>query len=185
MCGFPCRWTPFLSFLSPDIPAPFYRMRYSDLVQFDPIESVVVFRESNQADKAREFVRTYAVSDEMAERLRDLLFPNLILEGNPDTRGALIVGNYGSGKSHLMAVITALAEDAALLDVVKNEVREKVSSGLRGTVQGHPRRDRCLDHAPAGRSSLAPSPRTLRPSALITPSRSLTRCRRTRPRWRT
>ena len=107
-------------------------MRYSDLVQFDPIESVVQLRESNQADKARELVRTYAVSDDMAERLRDLLFPNLILEGNPDTRGALIVGNYGSGKSHLMAVITALAEDAALLDEVKNAVVKKSAVGFAG-----------------------------------------------------
>ena len=107
-------------------------MRYSDLVQFDPIESVVQLRESNQADKARELVRTYAVSDDMAERLRDLLFPNLILEGNPDTRGALIVGNYGSGKSHLMAVITALAEDADLLQEVKNEIVKKSAAGFAG-----------------------------------------------------
>jgi hypothetical protein len=103
--------------LSPDS-----SMRYADLVQFDPIETVVQLRESDQKDKAREFVRSYVISKDMAERLRDVLFPNLLLEGNADSRGVLVVGNYGSGKSHLMSVISALAEDKDASDSLENTI---------------------------------------------------------------
>ena len=107
-------------------------MKYSDLVQFDPIETVVQLRESKTTDKARELVRTYVISDDMAERLKELLFPNLSLDGNPDTRGALIVGNYGSGKSHLMAVISAIAEDESLLEAVENASVKKEAKDFAG-----------------------------------------------------
>jgi hypothetical protein len=107
-------------------------MRYSDLVQFDPIQSIIIFKEGSQTAKAREHVRTYVISEDMAQRLKDLLFPNLLLEGNPDTKGALIVGNYGSGKSHLMSVITSLAEDASLLEVVSNPVVRESAAGFAG-----------------------------------------------------
>lgn len=107
-------------------------MRYADLVHFDPIESVVQLRESDQKDKARDLVRTYVISDDMAQRLGDVLFPNLALEGNPDTKGALVVGNYGSGKSHLMAVISAIAEDASILDVIENAKVRKAAESIAG-----------------------------------------------------
>ena len=97
-------------------------MQYADLVQFDPIETVVQLRESDQKEKAREFVRSYVISTDMAERLRDVLFPNLLLEGNPESRGVLVVANYGSGKSHLMSVISALAESREALDFLENAV---------------------------------------------------------------
>ena len=100
-------------------------MRYSDLVQFDPIESVVQLRDSDQKDKARELVRSYVISKEMADRLQAVLFPNLDLNGSPDSKGVLIVGNYGSGKSHLMAMISAIAENADVLAELENtSVRE-------------------------------------------------------------
>ena len=90
-------------------------MRYSDLIQFDPIESVVQLRESDKKEKAQELVRSYVISKDMADRLTGIFFSNLLLEGNPDTKGVLVVGNYGSGKSHLMSVISAIAEDATSL----------------------------------------------------------------------
>ena len=100
-------------------------MRYADLIEFSPIESVVQLRDSDAKDKARELVRSYVISRDMAERLRDVLFPNLALDGVSDPMGLLIVGNYGSGKSHLMSVISAMAEDAGVLKEVENaDVRE-------------------------------------------------------------
>ncbi|MGB0155503.1 MAG: DUF6079 family protein [Verrucomicrobiales bacterium] len=107
-------------------------MLYSDLVHFDPIETVVQLRESDESNKAKDLARTYVISDDMADRLKELLFPNLVLEGNPDTRGALIVGNYGSGKSHLMAVISAIAEDAKILDGLENKVVKDAAKDFAG-----------------------------------------------------
>ena len=92
---------------------------YGDLIAFDPIESVVQLRHADDADAARQLVETFVISEEMAERLTALVFPQLRFDRPADSKGLLIVGNYGTGKSHLMSVISAVAEDweaAACLD---------------------------------------------------------------------
>ena len=86
-------------------------MRYGDLIQFGPIESVVQLRDANIATAARQLVETYVISEEMVERLVELVIPQLQLEHPTDNKGLLVVGNYGTGKSHLMSVISALAEN--------------------------------------------------------------------------
>jgi hypothetical protein len=90
-------------------------MRYDELIQFDPIETVVQLREADEASTARQLVRTYVISDEMAEKLTALVFPQLQFEQFADNKGLLIVGNYGTGKSHLLSVISAITESADLV----------------------------------------------------------------------
>ena len=85
-------------------------MKYSDLIQFDPIESVVQLREADREESARRLVETFVISDRMGEQLADLVFQQLQFESPADNKGLLVVGNYGTGKSHLMAVISAVAE---------------------------------------------------------------------------
>lgn len=103
-------------------------MKYGDLIQFEPIESVVQLRDADEASAARQLVQTYVISAEMAEKLtgelrRDdgtivhsdkAVFPQLQFEQPMDNKGLLIVGNYGTGKSHLMSVISAVAENGDL-----------------------------------------------------------------------
>ena len=52
-------------------------MRYADLIQFEPIESVVQLREADAESEARRLVATYVISDRMAEQLVELVFPQL------------------------------------------------------------------------------------------------------------
>lgn len=94
-------------------------MRYSDLIQFEPIESVVQLRDADRMSDAERLVSTYVISTEMADKLKVTAFPNLSLEGY-DSKGLLIVGNYGTGKSHLMSVISAIAEHADLVKHVND-----------------------------------------------------------------
>ena len=89
-------------------------MKYGDLIQFDPIETVVQLRDADKAGAARHLVRTFVVSNEMADRLCHLVLPQLQFDQPADNKGLLVVGNYGTGKSHLMSLISGLAEDAAL-----------------------------------------------------------------------
>ena len=89
-------------------------MKYRELIQFEPIESVVQLRNASRAEHARQLVETYVVSDEMAERLATLAVPHLQFDRLADNKGLLVVGNYGTGKSHLMAVISAVAENGDL-----------------------------------------------------------------------
>ena len=89
-------------------------MKYSELIQFEAIESVVQLREADSAKDARRLVETFVISDRMAELLGELVFPQLQFSKPADNKGILVVGNYGTGKSHLMAVISAVAEHADL-----------------------------------------------------------------------
>ena len=91
-------------------------MKYGDLIQFDPIESVVQLRDADKTSAAQHLVSTYVISEEMAERLSQLVFPQMQFEHPVDNKGLLVVGNYGTGKSHLMSVVSSLAADASLLD---------------------------------------------------------------------
>ena len=95
-------------------------MRYGDVVQFDPIESVIQLRLADQADEAARLMRTYELSDEMADKLNAVIFSQLQFDEPADQKGMLVVGNYGTGKSHLRSVISLLAEDAHDLKVVRH-----------------------------------------------------------------
>jgi len=90
-------------------------MKYGDLIQFDPIESVVQLRDADKTSAAQKLVNTYVISEEMAERLTQLVIPQMQFEQPVDNKGLLVVGNYGTGKSHLMSVVSILAADASLL----------------------------------------------------------------------
>ena len=46
-------------------------MKYSDLIQFEPIETVVQLRDADKETTARQLVQTYVISEEMAEKLSE------------------------------------------------------------------------------------------------------------------
>jgi len=107
-------------------------MKYADLIQFDPIETVVQLRDADESTAARRLVETYVISDAMAEKLVELVIPNLQFDAPADNKGLLIVGNYGTGKSHLMSVISAVAEDASLAEVLTNPVVAEAAHAISG-----------------------------------------------------
>src|SRR5262249_3133186 len=66
-------------------------------------------------------VQTFVISQRMAEQLCDLVIPNLQFELPADNKGVLIVGNYGTGKSHLLSLIAGLAEYPDIAKVVRDK----------------------------------------------------------------
>jgi len=107
-------------------------MKYRDLIQFDPIESVVQLRDADDVAAARRLVSTYVISEEMAERLTGIVFPNLQFDQPADNKGLLVVGNYGTGKSHLMSVISSIAEHADLLSALGNAQVAQAAERIAG-----------------------------------------------------
>lgn len=95
-------------------------MKYRDLIQFDPIESVIVLRSADDKKKAEELVSSYVMSDNMAELISAKIISQLQLDNVVDNKGVLLVGNYGTGKSHLMSVISSIAGSADLLELAQN-----------------------------------------------------------------
>jgi predicted ATPase len=107
-------------------------MKYRDLIQFDPIETIIQLRDADEAAAARQLVKTYVISEEMAEKLISLVIPQLQFDQPIDNKGFLIVGNYGTGKSHLMSVLSALAENAELATLLNNRDVANASGKIGG-----------------------------------------------------
>ena len=83
-------------------------MKYSDLISFNPIEDVIQLVTADDSNKAREYVKTYIMSDAMVQSLKSPVLEQLQMDEVVDNKGVLVVGNYGTGKSHLMSVISAM-----------------------------------------------------------------------------
>src|SRR5215813_1567618 len=107
-------------------------MQYRDLVQFDPIETVIQLRDADDARAAKELIATYVISEEMADKLTVAVFPQLQFERPSDNKGLFIVGNYGTGKSHLIAVISGIAEHADLAAALHNPQGAKSAVSIAG-----------------------------------------------------
>ena len=110
-------------------------MKYSDLVEFEPIESVIQLLDANKANEGRRLVASYVISDAMADRIADVIFPQLGFDPAVDHKGILVVGNYGTGKSHLMSVISTIAEDTAVVSEVRNDKVRAAAGPIGGKFQ--------------------------------------------------
>ena len=95
-------------------------VKYRDLVQFDTIESVIQLKDANDLERAFHLLDTYVISDRMAEQLNHMIINQLQFERATDNKGLLIVGNYGTGKSHLMSVISTIAEREGASEHIQN-----------------------------------------------------------------
>jgi len=109
-------------------------MKYSDLVKFEPIESVIQLEQAGVPATVRQLVQTFVISQRMSEQLCDLLIPNLQFEKPADNgnKGVLAVGNYGTGKSHLLSLISGLAEYSDLVDLVRDQNVAKAAKAISG-----------------------------------------------------
>ena len=107
-------------------------MKYEDLIRFDPIETVVQLRDADDTAAARHLVNSYVISDEMADKLSALVFPQLQYDKPSDNKGILIVGNYGTGKSHLMSLISGIAEHPGLASELSNPRAAEEANGVAG-----------------------------------------------------
>ena len=112
-------------------------MRYGDLIEFEPIESVIQLLDANRPDEARKLVATYVISDDMAERITRQMIPQLSFDEAVDHRGVLVVGNYGTGKSHLMSVLSSIAEDAAYVPMIHHPKVADAAASIAGRFKVH------------------------------------------------
>lgn len=107
-------------------------MKYGELIQFEPIETTIQLRDADKASAAQHLVQTYVISGEMAERLVNLVIPQLQFDHPMDNKGLLVVGNYGTGKSHLMSVLSAIAENGGLLPSLNDRNVAAAATGISG-----------------------------------------------------
>lgn len=112
-------------------------MRYGDLIQFEPIESVIQLLDANRPDEAKKLVATYVISDDMAARIAKQMIAQISFDESVDHKGVLVVGNYGTGKSHLMSVLSLVAEDAAYVPMLRHPKVAEAASSIAGKFKVH------------------------------------------------
>lgn len=112
-------------------------MRYGDVIQFEPIESVIQLLDANRPDDAKKLVATYVISDDMAERISKQMIPQISFDESVDHKGVLVVGNYGTGKSHLMSVLSLIAEDVAYLPMIRHPKVQEAAQSIAGKFKVH------------------------------------------------
>lgn len=96
-------------------------MKYSQLISFNPITTVIQLTDADNIAEEEKLVRSYVMSDDMEKRIADIMLGQLQFDEFNDNKGILLVGNYGTGKSHLMSLISAVAHDAKYLSLVQNK----------------------------------------------------------------
>lgn len=95
-------------------------MKYKELLNFEPITEVIKFSRTNELDYQKNLVKTFVFSDTFKNHLIPLMIRNLNFNHSGESFGLQVVGNYGTGKSHLMSLVSLIAEDASLIDLVND-----------------------------------------------------------------
>ena len=96
-------------------------MKYSSLIEFEPLTTVIKLADATD-EKLKHNVETYVFSEKITQILCELVVPNLSVGGSAqEQKGISVVGSYGTGKSHLMSVISAVAENASMLQYINND----------------------------------------------------------------
>ncbi|HUZ60111.1 MAG TPA: DUF6079 family protein [Hanamia sp.] len=103
-------------------------MQYKELIQFEPITTVVQLVNAGESAVAENLVKTFVFSKKMQEDIKEVIIKNLSTTPSSETKGIQIVGNYGTGKSHLMSLVSAIAENEGLL---KNIQSEELRTGFK------------------------------------------------------
>lgn len=100
-------------------------MRYEELIHFEPITSVIKLVNAGDLAVAEALVKTFVFSKKIKEDMLEVIIKNLIPNASYETKGIQIVGSYGTGKSHLMSVVSAIAENADLIKhLASDDIKE-------------------------------------------------------------
>ncbi len=96
-------------------------MKYSDLIQFDPIDEIIKFGQLDSEDYRAKLVKNFVCSQTFENYIIPQICSKLDLNATTETKGIQIVGNYGTGKSHLMSLFSIIAENSDYLPMVQSE----------------------------------------------------------------
>lgn len=97
------------------------------LFQFHRIKDVIDIDSDIKEDKSRvDIVSSYVLSDSLEKQICDF-FDNLV---RPDHKANTIIGNYGSGKSHLISFLVSLISWPELAAHLHNEKIKQAVTGL-------------------------------------------------------
>ena len=104
-------------------------MKYRDLIQFESVDEIIKFDKLDSEDYRERLVKTFVFSESFEKFIIPRICYELDLNATHETKGLQVVGNYGTGKSHLMSLFSIIAEDKHYLDFVTNQnAKERLQS---------------------------------------------------------
>jgi len=106
-------------------------MKYKDLLQFDPITEVIQLDLLGKDHYRKEVVKTFVYPDYFVETILPEMVKNIEFGGR-DQKGIQVIGNYGTGKSHLMSLVSLVAENEDYLQDVQNEKVKTIFKPIAG-----------------------------------------------------
>ena len=106
-------------------------MKYRDILQFEPITDVIQLDKLGSSDYREDIIKTFVYPDYFVETIIPEIVRNLRF-GERNQKGIQIIGNYGTGKSHLMSLVSLIAENEAYLDKVANDKAKLVLAPIAG-----------------------------------------------------
>ena len=89
-------------------------MKYKDLIQFDPIEEVIKFNQLQSEDYRHSLVRNFVFSNTYEKTIIPEICRDLDYTSSTETFGLQIVGDFGTGKSHLMSLFSLMMRKYSL-----------------------------------------------------------------------
>ncbi len=96
-------------------------MKYKELIQFNPIDEIIKFEKLDNEDYRTNVVKNFVCSETFESYTIPTICRHLDFSRPIETKGIQIVGNYGTGKSHLMSLFSIIAEDKQYLVLLQNK----------------------------------------------------------------
>lgn len=107
-------------------------MLYKDLLHFEPLIEVVELTKADDTQNALQLVGSYVFSPNIKEQLQRIVVPNLSTTSRKQAKGMQVVGSFGTGKSHLMSVISVVAENADVLTHLRDKGMQQLFKDFAG-----------------------------------------------------
>lgn len=111
-------------------------MKYSDIIHFEPIEDVIQLDLLYGEDYRRDVVRNFVYPDYFLETILPQIVAQLKFGGN-NQKGIQVIGNYGTGKTHLMSLVSLIAEHSDYLELMHNVRAREILTPIAGKFKTH------------------------------------------------
>lgn len=106
-------------------------MKYNEILKFEPITDVIQFDLLDGVDYQKEVIRTFVYPDYFVDTIIPEIV-NQLIPGGRNQKGVQVIGNYGTGKSHLMSLISLVAQNSDYLDLVTNATTKQTLAPIAG-----------------------------------------------------
>src|SRR5262249_17362504 len=95
-------------------------MKYGDLFTLNPIETVIQLERADRKTEGKRLVESFVITPSLGDTIETVVLPQFDFESGAEGKGIFVVGNYGTGKSHVMSFLSILAEDSSYLPSISD-----------------------------------------------------------------